>query len=149
MLAKAWKKCNPNRARANDRRWKKAHPEETKAHSAKWYKNLTARELFYKRIKNYGLTPEDWDGLLVIQSGKCWLCDLPMMGNKKLEPIIEHDHDTNEIRGLAHPKCNTILGLSNEDPSLLYSLYEKAFRMKCDKALDSEAYPEVKKRSGA
>jgi Recombination endonuclease VII len=53
----------------------------------------------------YGLTVEQWDKMLLEQSGLCALCDEPMKS-----PHVDHSHTTGEIRALLCLQCNTMLG---------------------------------------
>jgi len=53
----------------------------------------------------YGLSVEQWDKMLIEQSGLCALCDEPMRN-----PHVDHSHTTGEVRGLLCLRCNTMLG---------------------------------------
>lgn len=71
----------------------------------------------------FGLTPEQWDDLLLGQSGRCYLCERPMGGNIH----VDHDHGCcpgkracgSCIRGLACQKCNQGVGQFGDDPDLM------------------------------
>ena len=55
-------------------------------------------------LKRYGLTPESYHDLMVKQDYKCPLCD-------EVTPlVIDHDHVTNEVRGLLCQSHNRGLG---------------------------------------
>jgi hypothetical protein len=53
----------------------------------------------------YGLTVEQWDQMLIEQSGLCALCDEQMQN-----PHIDHSHISGKVRGLLCLRCNTMLG---------------------------------------
>jgi hypothetical protein len=55
----------------------------------------------------YGLSLEAFYGMIVDQSGRCRLCRKEF-GSKT--PIVDHDHETGEIRGLLCRSCNSLLG---------------------------------------
>ena len=58
-----------------------------------------------KRYQRYDLTPDEFDQMLEIQNGNCVICE------KSLTiPQVDHDHDTNKVRGLLCNLCNTGLG---------------------------------------
>ncbi len=62
------------------------------------------------RMKQYGITVEDYDAMLLAQDGRCAVCDRPMFG-----PHIDHDHVTGEVRGLLCRACNQGLGIFEDD----------------------------------
>lgn len=88
--AVAWKKRNPERARAQSRR----------------------AQLKYQ----YGITPEQYDAMFEAQRGKCAICGCPPNG-KLL--ATDHCHSTEQVRGLLCTSCNTSIGLLKHDPVLL------------------------------
>lgn len=46
----------------------------------------------------------------VEQGGVCPICEHPIDLTKKGEGVIDHDHDTGEIRGVLHRSCNAAEG---------------------------------------
>lgn len=60
-----------------------------------------------KQLRRYGLRQADYEALLVWQAGCCAICHTH--GARRL--VIDHDHETGEIRGLLCDGCNTGLGL--------------------------------------
>lgn len=58
----------------------------------------------YKRKHLYRLTPLEYDNLLSSQNGGCAICG----STEKL--VIDHDHDTTEVRGILCQGCNNGLG---------------------------------------
>ena len=91
-------------------RWKLANPERFKER----------RREHLLRTK-YNLTPEDYDNLLTEQNGTCAVCgDLPNgdpAGGVVL--VIDHDHETNEVRGILCSRCNAGLGMFLDDTERL------------------------------
>ena len=55
--------------------------------------------------RRYGLTVEQWDEMLIAQSGLCALCMEALR-----DPHVDHSHATGEVRGLLCLWCNTMLG---------------------------------------
>lgn len=85
--------------------------------------------------KNYNLSLDDYNALLVAQSHCCAICgkhesqnDVGNRGTKKL--AVDHDHVTGAIRGLLCTKCNTGLGAfqDNIETLLAAALYIEKFR---------------------
>jgi hypothetical protein len=63
----------------------------------------------------YGLDAEEHERLLKEQEGRCAVCGRVT----KKDLSIDHNHETNEVRGLLCQNCNTGIGLFKEDPRLL------------------------------
>lgn len=64
--------------------------------------------------KKYGISVEDYEALLVHQSGACGVClDRPKL------LVVDHDHATGEVRGLLCNTCNIGLGSYRDDPKRL------------------------------
>lgn len=58
-----------------------------------------------RQIKNrYKITEEYYECMLISQRNLCAIC----WGNLKLS--VDHDHDTNEVRGLLCSNCNVGIG---------------------------------------
>jgi hypothetical protein len=63
----------------------------------------------------YGLTPELYVEMLSRQDFKCAICGTDKPSNKDIYFHVDHDHATNEIRGLLCLKCNMGLGYFNDN----------------------------------
>jgi hypothetical protein len=68
-------------------------------------------------LRKYGLTPREYNALLRAQSGVCAICGQPPAANKIL--CVDHDHKTDEVRGLLCNNCNTGLGMFKDRIRLL------------------------------
>jgi len=90
--------------------------------------------------KKYGLTVDEYKGLLEKASNKCEIC-----GNietrytaKKINNsdvcrlCIDHDHFNGNVRGILCFKCNIGLGNFNDDSSLVLKAYEYLEKHKCE-----------------
>ena len=69
-----------------------------------------------KRIRSYGITLEEHDRLMQEQDNCCWICK---GNNDQMALCIDHDHKTNEVRGLLCNVCNRAIGLLRDDPDLI------------------------------
>ncbi len=67
--------------------------------------------------RSYNISIEQYDMLFKSQHGVCAICSMPPRDSRKL--VVDHDHETNKIRGLLCDKCNFMLGLSGESASVL------------------------------
>jgi hypothetical protein len=64
------------------------------------------------RLKKYGLTEESYQELFEKQSGLCAICAQP-------HPLeIDHNHETDQVRGLLCGRCNKAIGLLLDKPDL-------------------------------
>ncbi len=71
-------------------------------------------------LKNFGITPADFDHLLDEQGGLCAICRSDTPGGRG-RFHVDHCHLTNKIRGLLCTRCNTGLGQFGDDPDRLRS----------------------------
>ena len=82
-------------------------------HSCKDCMNKQKKETVYNRL--YGISFVEYNKKLEEQGGVCAICGNPP-GGKAL--AVDHNHTTGKVRALLCTKCNTALGLLNEEPIL-------------------------------
>lgn len=70
---------------------------------------------------HYGLTMDEHDALLEKQGGVCAICREPPEG---LWLNVDHDHSSGAVRGLLCNRCNTGLGLFQDDTRTLRAAVE-------------------------
>ena len=81
------------------------------------------RSILGSQLKNcYGMTLEQWDGLMARQGGKCAICGHEPDGSlgacdNRLH--VDHCHTTGKVRALLCHHCNVLLGQAGDDPVLL------------------------------
>lgn len=104
----------------------------------RWFADNPERRITSKRRNNwksYGLTPEQYDVMLVEQGGVCAICGKEEVStrppfNTVFKLSVDHDHETGKVRGLLCQKCNRAIGLMNDSVDLLkraiYYLQERA-----------------------
>lgn len=63
---------------------------------------------------NYGLSPEEYEDMYLALGGHCQICD----AHKDIL-VVDHDHDTGEVRGLLCHKCNASIGMLRDSLELL------------------------------
>jgi len=77
---------------------------------------------YYKKWKlrnQYGLTKDEFDGMIVEQNSLCKICSCHLD-----TPQIDHCHTTGKVRGLLCRNCNTSLGLLKENTNTLHSMIQ-------------------------
>jgi len=73
----------------------------------------------WKIKTNYGLTEEQYYGLIDKQGGRCAICRTTFSSLKSRHIHVDHDHSTNKVRGILCTRCNVGLGYFRDDPTLL------------------------------
>lgn len=92
--------------------------ENNKEHYQKIKKqgqNLLHHE--HKKYERRGITKEQYETIFEIQEGKCAICGNPSKDNQAL--AMDHNHETNEFRGLLCKECNRALGLFGDNIKVL------------------------------
>ncbi len=97
-----WRRKNPEKARAAQRRYKKRNPDSGV--------NSHLR-------RKYGITLDEYKFMLEQQENKCSICKRLPEDTRRLD--VDHDHITGEIRGLLCLACNSSLGGFKDDINLL------------------------------
>jgi hypothetical protein len=80
--------------------------KEARSRAAAHYRKKHKRDIVARRShlkQRYGLTVDDWNAMLIEQSGRCDCCGEPMIGKG---PCVDHNHETGQIRGLVCQDCN-------------------------------------------
>ena len=84
----------------------------------------TVRNVEVLRKHLYGITPEEYAAKKRRQKNRCALCrrrerQVHYHTKKRQTLSVDHNHKTNQVRGLLCSDCNRGLGLFREDPKLL------------------------------
>lgn len=82
-----------------------------------WYASVAGRRKCWahRLLQDYGITLADWDAMLVIQNGRCDICERPFTLRGKHCAAIDHCHHTGEVRALIHRTCNTGIGMFEDN----------------------------------
>lgn len=92
-----WKKAGAD-GLTNGQRWEARNPEKVRAH----------------RLKQYGITPGDFERMLAEQGGACAICKDT---NRKW--CVDHDHVSGKVREILCHGCNTAIGNLGDSPQLV------------------------------
>lgn len=121
------KKCKRCRLKAN-KAWRIANPEIVKESKRNWHQNNyktkikpRARQIYLRERHN--TTQEEIERRIQRQGNACALCGRPFDG-RTIDVCIDHDHETEEICGILHRKCNTAIGQLDDDPAMLYLAWQ-------------------------
>jgi hypothetical protein len=103
------------RKAAWQRAWKKENPEQARAKDRVQYERLTETERRNRNYRRYGITVDDYDKMLLEQGGRCAICPAVSAGGRHKKHFhIDHCHKTGVVRGLLCNSCNTLLGSSKD-----------------------------------
>jgi diketogulonate reductase-like aldo/keto reductase len=105
-------------------RYYRANLEKVKARHKKWRED-NPDKVMTNNLKRYGLTYDEYWHMAATQGNMCAVC-------KKVETVqvkgkvarlgVDHNHTTGTVRKLLCARCNTVIGLVEEDVLLLESM---------------------------
>ena len=117
---------NPEKILARNRVWRERNPERLRELINDWRQRNRKLALSYQRksrLKHeFGMTPEDYDRMFANQHGCCLICHQPetrTVQGKISRLAIDHDHNTDQVRGLLCYQCNNGLGRFKDNPDRL------------------------------
>lgn len=102
-----WYQNNLARERERGRNWHKENPERSKRNTQD-----------FKLRKNFGITIEQYEQMLLEQQNLCAICQSPSEGQAL---GVDHNHHTGQVRALLCSQCNFGLGHFKENPALLHA----------------------------
>lgn len=77
-------------------------------------KNVARRDQKLRQV--YGISLEQYDAMLQGQNGGCAICGAtPGLRSH----VVDHDHNTGQVRGLLCESCNNGIGRFQDNPALL------------------------------
>ena len=113
MITKSLRKWRLNPVnRQKERDWAKRYRLENREKL-----KLSWRKRHYRR--SYGLTLEEVEQIFVKQKEQCAICGKKLPNGFALGKHIDHCHKTNKVRGILCTKCNTLLGMSEDNVIIL------------------------------
>ena len=107
-------------SKRNDKKSRLKNPEKRMLASRNWEKrnrDKISLKWEIRKLKQYGLTIEHYNKLLLQQNNKCAICEQNCPTGKKL--AVDHNHTTGQIRGLLCMECNTGIGKLKDNPILI------------------------------
>jgi hypothetical protein len=108
--------CLPcrNKTRVHKPRKYVGTKEERIKQASKNWRVKNPEKVLDKRYKErYGISLVEYQAMLDKQKNRCAICDI----EEKL--VVDHNHKTNEVRGLLCHGCNCAIGLLKDDSTIL------------------------------
>ena len=94
--------------------WQEKNPEKVAEYSRKY----SAGKAKQKRFIRYGITERDFHLMLEKQDNCCAIC---CRREPEVELVIDHDHETEVVRGILCLSCNTALGKFHDNKGTLFA----------------------------
>lgn len=93
-----------------------------------YQRDFAASRPHYHRNRNlltrYGISVEEYQSLLANQNFACPICEVEISETLeykgKRSVVVDHNHDTGEVRGVLCSGCNLVLGHARENTTILY-----------------------------
>lgn len=124
--SREWYRENPERARAAQQAWTERNREKVNADQRARAAANPGKARAIKLKSRYGMTEDEYQEKLAAQSGGCAIC-----GAMTEYPLhVDHDHETQERRGLLCGPCNSGIGFLDDNPERLRAaaFYLEAYR---------------------
>lgn len=124
---RAWSERNPDKVKAmaaanrersrTDPAWRARRNAASKAYrdAHRSEHNRSMRNLNYR--KRFGITYDDFLLILAGQGGGCAICATTEPSGRGF--VLDHCHDTGDVRGVLCAKCNSALGMFCDDLTLV------------------------------
>lgn len=111
-----------------EREYKRKNRERLQAQADTYKSKNPGKMREYQRRSHlkiaYGMTPEQYEAILVAQDRRCATCDRPHVetpsGKERLH--VDHCHATGRVRGLLCHFCNIAAGMLGDNPAILKRL---------------------------
>jgi hypothetical protein len=111
---------------ASSAKWRRENPEAHRAaieRALEAAKKTPLRKRARMMYSTYRLTLEQFDAMVKKQNGLCAICGLAPLGRGRTDfLVVDHCHDTGRVRALLCGKCNSALGLVDENPETLRAM---------------------------
>lgn len=118
-----YKAENKERIAVRNNRYNAAHRQERTAYIKQYREAHPEHGRNRHLLERFGITLNERNELYDIQRGKCALCggEMERDGGKNTGTgaVVDHNHETDKVRGLIHGKCNVLLGIVSDDSGLL------------------------------
>jgi len=101
-----------------------ADRERRTAYCREWRKSNPAKVKNTDLKRNFGITLDDYNGMLKSQNFKCAICGHPETAinprsNKPFDLAVDHCHETGSVRALLCQNCNHAIGNFKDSTDLL------------------------------
>lgn len=79
-------------------------------------KDPKERNVIHQKKYKYGITEDEYLNMFSVQDNKCAICGKSF---EETKAFVDHDHKTGKVRGLLCTKCNSVLGMADDNTEIL------------------------------
>jgi predicted secreted protein len=118
--AKYWR--DPDKARLKIRTYRAKNSEKMRAMDRKYYADNWVQKRACNLKSKFGISMADYERILAEQGGVCAICkkaETAKWRSRTRRLAVDHDHDTDEVRGLLCMACNMGIGMFADEPDVL------------------------------
>ena len=94
-------------------KYRTQNPEIYRKASSKYWNKSSETKRHNAWLKRYGLSKEEYEIMFNKQDGLCLICKKQCSSGQNLS--VDHCHKTGKIRGLLCKKCNSALGMLDDN----------------------------------
>jgi len=105
--------------------------EKTLAYTKEYRIKNKEKSKEYRLKVNHNITMKEYNKMFLKQEGKCALCG-GLRSVFQTALCVDHDHETDEIRGLLCMHCNLMLGYAKDNINVLLSAIEYLNKLEYD-----------------
>lgn len=101
-----YRERHPDRVAFSNKRHYENNKQKRLEYQLAWKKRNPDKVRTYRLKREYGLAHGEYERMVESQNGLCLVCSEPLPD----VPVVDHDHDTGQVRGLLHQMCNLVVG---------------------------------------
>jgi hypothetical protein len=121
-------RANPEPVKQRVKEWQQANAERLNAYRRARREDpaVKARERAGHLRRKHGLSPEQYEAMLVAQGGGCAICGRGP--GLKFSLHVDHDHETGRVRGISVGRATTLSATSATAPTYCSALSTTSIR---------------------
>lgn len=105
--------------------YQKRNKEKIKEKKKSYHTQTKEYRRWYTIKMRYGITKEEYENMLLKQKGGCAICEKTKSGHNNTDKmVVDHCHKTKKVRGLLCNRCNTLLGLIDDNPMFMKNVFD-------------------------
>ena len=115
---KQYRQDNRAKISLRQKKYREEHKAEASLYNKQYRQKHKAKARHGNLVRKYGIGLKEYDELFITQEGCCAICGTHQTELSRAL-VVDHNHETGEIRGLLCHKCNLTLGYVNDNIRVL------------------------------